>query len=504
MDKVRAILYCRVSTKGQAEEGYSLDQQLERLREYANEQGYVVVAEITDPGYSGAKLERPGLDRVRDLVAGGGVDIVLAQDRDRLSRNPDHMGYLRYEFAKHGTQLRGLNDRGDDSPVGRLTDGILDQIAQYERAMIMDRVRRNKRAKALQGQVVGGHHVGYGYRYVYDADGKPIGYEVDESTMRHVRRIFEEIAAGDGIRTVKDRLDSEFVPTPRGEGDKWNMRKHRGWSRPFIKNLILSDLYRPHTVEELRQMGVSETVLAGLDSERLYGVYRYDDIAVPVPDAGIDLATVEMARANVLSQRASQRAPSRAGARVWELSSGILRCGECGRAMQAEVAKPRQTSYFYCRCVGKKQGKADRCGHRTHYRAEEVEADVWDRVRGVYGDKELLQRRIREEFARKRAELSGPSVDVQGLKERLGALDRDWLKWQRAYAADAISVADLAARRAEIEEERAAIEHTLERAGDRETDLLALEAQERDILDRLDSQDLGEADSWTPEERANF
>lgn len=184
MERIRVILYARVSTKEQAEEGYSLEQQLEALSEYADEQGYEVVDVARDPGYSGAKLERPGLDRVRDLVAAGGVDIVLAQDRDRLSRNPDHMGYLRYGFAKHGAKLRGLHDRGDDSPVGRLTDGILDQIAQYERAMIMDRVRRNKRAKALQGQVVGGHHVGYGYRYVYDADGKPIGYEVDESTMK--------------------------------------------------------------------------------------------------------------------------------------------------------------------------------------------------------------------------------------------------------------------------------------------------------------------------------
>jgi hypothetical protein len=79
----------------------------------------------------------------------------------------------------------------------------------------MERVARNKQAKALQGQVVGGHHVGYGYRYVHDKEGKPIGYEVDEPTMRHVRRIFEDIAAGDGIRTVKEWLDGEYIPTPR-------------------------------------------------------------------------------------------------------------------------------------------------------------------------------------------------------------------------------------------------------------------------------------------------
>ena len=72
MERIRVILYARVSTKEQAEEGYSLEQQLEALSEYADEQGYEVVDVARDPGYSGAKLERPGLDRVRDLVAAGG------------------------------------------------------------------------------------------------------------------------------------------------------------------------------------------------------------------------------------------------------------------------------------------------------------------------------------------------------------------------------------------------------------------------------------------------
>ena len=78
----RVILYARVSTKRQAREGFSLEQQLERLREYAAEQGYEVLEECRDPGYSGSSLERPGMNRMRERVASGGVDIVLAQDRD--------------------------------------------------------------------------------------------------------------------------------------------------------------------------------------------------------------------------------------------------------------------------------------------------------------------------------------------------------------------------------------------------------------------------------------
>jgi site-specific DNA recombinase len=119
----RAVLYARVSTDEQAKSGYSLAQQLEALRAYCEREGYEVLEEVIDPGQSGASLERPGMDRVRDLVAAGGVSVVLAQDRDRFAREPAYLFYLREEFAEHGAELGALNDRGDGSPEGELTTG---------------------------------------------------------------------------------------------------------------------------------------------------------------------------------------------------------------------------------------------------------------------------------------------------------------------------------------------------------------------------------------------
>src|SRR5829696_6245844 len=75
----RAILYARVSTQEQAAKGYSLAQQLEALRSFAAREGYEVIEEVEDRGQSAASLERPGMDRVRDLVATGGVSMVLAK-----------------------------------------------------------------------------------------------------------------------------------------------------------------------------------------------------------------------------------------------------------------------------------------------------------------------------------------------------------------------------------------------------------------------------------------
>src|SRR4051812_45291646 len=166
----RAVLYARVSTDEQARSGYSLAQQIEALREHAAREGYEILEKVQDAGQSGASLERPGMDRVRDLVAAGGVSVVLAQDRDRFAREPAYHYLLRREFEERGTKIRALNDRGDDSPEGELTDGILDQLAKYERAKIAERTRRGMLRKAREGRVVVARPA-FGFRYNEARDG---------------------------------------------------------------------------------------------------------------------------------------------------------------------------------------------------------------------------------------------------------------------------------------------------------------------------------------------
>jgi len=94
------------------------------------------------------------MDRVRDLVAAGGDFVVLAQDMDRFAREPAYHYLLRREFEEYGTKIRALNDRGDESPEGELTDGILDQLAKFERAKTAERTRRGRLRKARQGKIV--------------------------------------------------------------------------------------------------------------------------------------------------------------------------------------------------------------------------------------------------------------------------------------------------------------------------------------------------------------
>ncbi len=81
---IRAAIYARVSTDLQEREQTVLSQ-LEALRSYLKERGYVLIAEYVDEGYSGATLDRPGLDRLRDALRVGEMDVVVFHSPDRLA-----------------------------------------------------------------------------------------------------------------------------------------------------------------------------------------------------------------------------------------------------------------------------------------------------------------------------------------------------------------------------------------------------------------------------------
>ena len=310
-----AVLYARVSTDGQARSGYSLPQQMEALRAHCRREGHEVLEEVVDPGHSGASLERPGMDRVRDLVAAGGVSVVLAQDRDRFAREPAHLLLLGREFAEHGTEFRALDDRGGSSPGDELAGGILDRLSGFERSRIAERSVRGKLQKAREGRVVGGHPVNYGFRMNATGDG----YEVDERRMHLVRRLIGMVAEGRALTAVARGLDAEGIPGPRG--GRWNTRA--------VRAFVLDDVYRRHTHREIAALVLPE-VSRRLDPESCYGVWWYNRerwrrsrisvpdpsgagrlyrwrasssprprsewVAVPVPDAGIPREIVEAAR----------------------------------------------------------------------------------------------------------------------------------------------------------------------------------------------------------------
>ena len=116
----RAVLYARVSTDEQAKKGYSIFDQLGTLRAHAGGQGYEVIEECVDDGWSGADPDRPGIRRVMELAEVGAVEIVLAVKRDRFFRSRLYRLLMDRDLQECGTKLEALNDTGnrigDESP----------------------------------------------------------------------------------------------------------------------------------------------------------------------------------------------------------------------------------------------------------------------------------------------------------------------------------------------------------------------------------------------------
>lgn len=519
---MRVVLYSRVSTEEQSAHGYSMRQQLEALRAYAEEQGYTVAEEIADPGQSGASLERPGMDRVRDLVAAGGISLVLAQDRDRFAREPAYHYLLKREFEEHGTRIRALNDRGDESPEGELADGILDQLAKFERAKIAERTRRGKKRKASEGKVIAGRHTKYGFRL----NSKRDGYELDPAKMALVKRVFEDVARGSSLKGAAATLDSENVPTPGGG---------KRWDRTVLKAWIMDDAYRPYSHEEVVAI-VSADAARGLDPAKSYGLLRWgrrqatsrqvsevlpdgtrryakrykyrttgpeEQIALPVPESGIPRELVDAARTMV----EGNKRPAAAGDRVWELSGGIAVCAECGRSMRARRKTRRKNNkeyvYTMYRCPANETYKDGPLGCENAARpyAGPLEEKVWKEVRAYLAEPERLRADLAGLVERKKTGRRDPAAEAKHWLTQIARLDKKRAGYQEQHAEGLLRTDELRERLAGIEDTRLTAQRELGAIRGRSDELLKLQEDAEAILARYEGMAPSALDALASEER---
>jgi len=147
---MRIGIYARVSTQRQAQAD-GLTQQLDRLLAHALRQGWTVQAEhvFRDDGYSGAALARPGLDRLRDAVKAREVGRVLVTAPDRLARNYVHQMVLLEEWTQAGCVADFLDRPMSDDPHDHLLLQIRGAVAEYERTLITERMRRGRHSGSV-------------------------------------------------------------------------------------------------------------------------------------------------------------------------------------------------------------------------------------------------------------------------------------------------------------------------------------------------------------------
>ena len=147
---VRVAFYARVSTLNNQDP----EMQPAELREYAGHRGWQIVEEFTDQGVSGCKESRPALNRLMSDACRRKFDAVLVWKIDRFGRSLKHLVNSLAELAALGVAFVSLRDNIDlSTPSGRLMFQIIGAMAEFERALIQERVRagiRNARAKGRQ------------------------------------------------------------------------------------------------------------------------------------------------------------------------------------------------------------------------------------------------------------------------------------------------------------------------------------------------------------------
>ena len=231
---MRIAIYARVSTESQEARG-TIGSQLDVLRKRVAAEGHEQVAEYCDDGWSGARLDRPGLDALRDAAEAGRLDAVWCLSPDRLARMYAYQVIVLDELAHHGvTVLFHDTPPLADDPQAQLLTQVQGVIAEYERAKIAERYRRGKLWRARAGEVIA-WKCSYGYRRIARSAERAAHLEIYEPEAMIVRRIFRDYVESNlSMRQISWQLNQDLVPSPSGKAV---------WGVSMIGRLIRNEAY---------------------------------------------------------------------------------------------------------------------------------------------------------------------------------------------------------------------------------------------------------------------
>src|SRR5207248_7835314 len=189
---MRVAVYARVSTTRQAQ-AQTIEQQLDRLRAAVAGRGWALDERhvYRDDGYSGASLGRPGLDRLREHAALADLDVVLVTAPDRLARSYVHQVLLLDELDRHGCRVEFLERPMSQDPHDQLVLQIRGAVAEYERSLIAERMRRGRQARLRAGTLLPWTRAPFGYRLDPDRPRRADAVRVDPGEAALVAQLFD-------------------------------------------------------------------------------------------------------------------------------------------------------------------------------------------------------------------------------------------------------------------------------------------------------------------------
>jgi site-specific DNA recombinase len=455
---MRVALYARVSTERQERQG-TIASQLDALGRFATAHDHEIVDTYVcvDDGYSGTRLDRPGLDRLRDGAEAGAFDGVLILCPDRLARKYAYQVVILEELERFGVAVTFLEQPPGDDPHARLLTQIQGAIAEYERMKIAERYRRGKLFRARQGEVIC-WKVPYGYRRVPRHDGVPAHVVIAEAEAQVVRQIFTwHVHEHLSVRQIALRLTESTHPTATGR---------RRWGPSTVTRMLHNEAYIG-TMYFNRHESVEGDPTTASRRRRTKSRTRRRPASEWIPLAVPPIVDPDLFQRSQAIHVDNSRFSPRHLKSGHYLLRGLVRCRVCDLSMSCHRMRGRDgTFHHYYYCAGhdilRARTATGRCSQRN-LRADELDALVWAEVRRHLEHPSLildayptLQNEIASRPPDQRMD------DVRNIQKKLAELEREAQRLLDAYQAGLIPLDQLKRRQGLLDQRRTHVTSSLE------------------------------------------
>ncbi len=372
-------MYARVSSERQEKEG-TVESQIAEIEKAIAANGDILVKKYIDDGYSGELLERPDLDQLRTDASKRLFSKVYILSPDRLARKHHYAAIIMEDLGRYGVEIVFVNRPIGETIEDKLLFNVQSVISEYEKAKILDRLRRGKLFKIGRGSILG-NTPPYGYRYVKDEKSRQGWYEVDEKEAETVRLIFSIYLSENcsGLGALRQELYERNIKNRSGSNN---------WSQSMVSRVIANETYigTTHWGKFRSVEGDSKNGYRRLKNTKRVKRAREDWLAIEVPPI-IDRATF----AQVEIKRTTNKSLSPNKALNPYLLRGLM-IHSCGARMYSKFC--HGTKYYICSNKRNAFPEEGTCDSSRHYNGEELEGLVWNEFSEIVQSPAVLLRRI--------------------------------------------------------------------------------------------------------------
>lgn len=448
---MQVAVYARVSTPRQAQ-AQTIEQQLTRLRSYIQQQGWVLnEAHIyRDEGYSGARLNRPGLDELRDRAAVAEIEMVLITAPDRLARRYIHQVLLIEELQQHGCQVQFIERPMSQDPHDQLLLQIRGAVAEYERTLITERMRRGKVAKLRTGELLPWTRRVYGYQLDPERPRDPSRVRVDEYEATIIRQIFawylEDQAS---LYRVAQRLHQHGITSPRGRAY---------WTSGSIRGVLTNTAYTGTAYGNRYRMVAAQVRRSALSpvgkgqTHRLKSASEWVPVNVP--------AIVTQEQYNLVQEKLSQnqQRAARNNKKHDYLLRGLISCGACQLTAAGRMTNTGQR-YYACRGRVDKVRRASGEACTTRYiPGEQIDELVWQDLCRVLNEPEQIATALQRAAGGHRLPQQMQAQQAT-IKQAITGVERQQARLLDAYLSGVLSLAEFEQKRSQLASRAEQLKH---------------------------------------------